>query len=354
MLNSSDTVKITMKSRKKVLLKKIRKLSIFILGVLGLVAGWFIVNRAVSPFNRVKMIELQIAQNESLTPAKETDALRIGCYNIAHGRGGVLGTNNWSGGNRAARLERLKKIAQLLKDANLDIVVLNEVDFSSFWSGHIDQAQIIASEAGYPYIVEQRNIDVAIPFMSIRFGNVILSKLPLSEPTFINFPHPSRLQEILVGGFKDGVVATATLPNGEHIQVAAVHLSLEGEAYRHESVKMYMNVQETTRLPMIAMGDFNSTANGYPGHHTDTNGHNCIDLLLGSKQWSTIPTGLPVNSGDFTFPSQEPARVIDWIFVASPWSLHEKTILQSDLSDHLPLTATLQKTPNNESDDRIP
>ena len=142
-----------MKSREKVLLKKTAKLFVFLLVILGFIAIWFIINRTASPWNRVKLIELKNLPNESLTHVKKTGTLQIGCYNIAHGRGGALGTNNWKGGNHATKLERLKKIGQLLEDANLDIVVLNEVDFSSFWSGHVDQATILAKEAGncFPY-----------------------------------------------------------------------------------------------------------------------------------------------------------------------------------------------------------
>lgn len=312
---------------------------------LAFVAGWFVVVRIVSPWHVVKTIEIQTAEDYPVNSNKTQENLRVGCYNIAHGRGGKLGSSNWDGGDRAAKLERLKRIAELLKNADLDIVVLNEADFSSFWSGHTDQARLIAREAGYRYIVEQRNIDAAIPFVSLRFGNAILSRLPLSDATFLDYPHPSRLQALLMGGVKDGAAATVTLPDGRKFQVVAVHLPLGGETYRHSSAKLFMDLQRQSSLPMIAMGDFNSTAKGWPGHDADATGHNCVETLLESDRWSTFFERATVNAECFTFPSEKPSRRIDWIFVSSPWRLQDKTVVPSDLSDHLPIISTIVMLP---------
>lgn len=77
----------------------------------------------------------------------EDAKLSIASYNIAHGRG--LAESNLSGGTKAERLDRLDKIAALLRDVDADIVVLNEVDFDSSWSYSINQAEYLAQRAGY-------------------------------------------------------------------------------------------------------------------------------------------------------------------------------------------------------------
>lgn len=339
-----------MKSSKGTSLKSAKKRSwLLILPVIaGVVVGWYIAVRIMSPVHVVQIIELEEVEDKILACDGTSNVLRVGCYNIAHGRGGKLGATNWDGGNRAMKLERVRKIGKLLQSMNLDIVVLNEVDFSSVWSGHVDQARIIAKEAGYRYIVEQRNIDVAIPFFSLRFGNAILSKYPLSDAIFLDYPHPSQLQEILVGGVKDGVAAMVALPGGSQIQVVAVHLSLEGEAYRHASVQTMLDFHRQSGVPMISMGDFNSTAKGYPGHSTGPEGENCIDALLEIKGLSPLPIKSPIGSQEFTFPSEKPDRAIDWIFVSSPWEIQGHLIIPTDLSDHLPVTATLTLSSNDD------
>jgi len=305
------------------------------------ILGWFAVVRLISPWTVVKTITLESENLENSNTPFQT--LRVGCYNIAHGRGGRYGVTNWEGGNKTEKIERLKRIAQLLQSVQLDIVVLNEVDFSSIWSGHVDEARVIAEEAGYPYIVEQRNLNMAVPFVSIRFGNAILSQYPISDTTFLDYPNPSEFIELFSGGYKEGVAAVVDLPDDSQIQIVAVHLEVGSEAIRVASARMILDLQQQSSIPTIALGDFNSTARGYPGFHEDADGNNTIDLLVASPQFTTLPQGLPLDPRHLTFPSEKPVRVIDWIFVSPPWQILEKQVLASDLSDHLPVIAELAR-----------
>ena len=320
----------------------IKRILIGMLCVTVFTVGWFAVVRFISPWTVIQTFTLKSEISNSAS-SESFSQLRVGCYNIAHGRGGRLRTSNWNGGSNNKKKIRIKEIAQLLRDQQLDIVVLNEVDFSSFWNGHINQAEFIAKEAGYPYRVEQRNVDVAIPFVSLRFGNAILSKYPISNAVFLDFPHPSAFEEVMYGGLKKGVAATVTLPDGSQIQVVAVHLSLEGEAFRVSSVRKILQLQQQSALPMVAMGDFNSTAADLPYYHTAPDGQNCIDTLLANPQLTTILPKQPANPKDFTFPSESPIKAIDWIFISPDWQMKEKTVISTDLSDHLPVTAVLTK-----------
>ena len=90
--------------------------------------------------------------------------IRVGTYNIAHGRGGALGTSNWTGSNRKQVTAHLRKTGDFIRDQQLDLIVLNEVDISAAWSRHLNQARAIAETAGFPYVAEQRNTDIAAPF----------------------------------------------------------------------------------------------------------------------------------------------------------------------------------------------
>lgn len=55
--------------------------------------------------------------------------------------------------------------------------------------------------------------------------------------------------------------------------------------------------------------------------------------------------GLPIPPEAFTFPSERPARVIDWIFVSPPWRISEQEVVPTGISDHLPVTAVLAREP---------
>ena len=92
-----------------------------------------------------------------------------------------MATSNWQGGTLKERETRLTQIADLLRDLDADIVVLNEVDFDSSWSSSTNQARYLAKQAGYPYWAEQRNLDFRILIWKWRFGNAVLSKYPIIE-----------------------------------------------------------------------------------------------------------------------------------------------------------------------------
>lgn len=315
--------------------------------LIGFIAGWYVTVRLASPFTVVKIVHVEPNTESAIVdPQQPFDTLRVGCFNIAHGRGPILRTANWNGGSGKEKLTRLIQIAQLLRDARLDIVVLNEVDFDCFWSGGIDQAKTIARHAGYPYSVQQKNMDLAIPGLSVRCGNAILSRYPIDQAVLLDYPNPSWFQDIFVGSIKDGTIAAITLPDQSRLNVAAVHLSLDGETVRTASVKMIQAFGKTSDTPLIVMGDFNSTPSGYPDHKTNAAGENCIYMLLADDQFQTLPKGLPPSPNELTFPSEKPVRLIDWIFVSTEWQIVEKTVIQTNLSDHLPVTMTLKKYRN--------
>ncbi len=327
-------------------IKKIHQVKILkifrnvILIILGFVFLWYVLNRLFYPWMVVKKIILPQEYKEFSNHTFQS--LNVGCYNIAHGRGGQTGAGNWDGGNKIVKINRIKQIAQILKMNKLDIVVLNEVDFSCVWSGQVDQAMIIAQEAGYNYIVEQRNMDIAIPFISLKFGNAILSKYPVSDINFLNYPKTSTLLEVLFSGEKKGMGCIVHLPDQSSVKVIAVHLSVKRESVRIASAKIILDLYRKSSHPIIIMGDFNTAIKGFPYYYVDDRGNNTIELLTNNKL-TTLPKSLPINTQDLTFPSDKPDRIIDWILVSSPWKIKERKVLSSNLSDHLPVIAILEQ-----------
>ena len=45
----------------------------------------------------------------------------------------------------------------------------------------------------------------------------------------------------------------------------------------------------------------------------------------------------------FTFPSEKPDRVIDWVLFPPDWYLVEGFVAESSLSDHLPVAAFVSR-----------
>ncbi len=298
--------------------------------------GCYTISRIASPWKAITVFA--DAGANDLIPGAEVSRLRIGAYNIAHGRGS--GSNNWAGGDEAERLARLRKIAGFLRDANLDVVVLNEVDFDSSWSFRVNQAEFLACEAGFPFRTEQRNIDVEVPFFSWRFGNAVLSKYPISAAQLVEYPAYSQWEAVL-GGKKNGLLCTIDVSPQRQVRVMAVHLSHRSEAVRIQSAQKIQREERRSDTPFIAAGDFNSTPVDFPHAKTDQNGQTALSLLLEENRFATLPTQAPA-ANEYTFPSTNPARVIDWILVSEPGRLISKEIYPVEFSDHRPVVGVVR------------
>ncbi len=299
------------------------------------VLGCFAINRALSPFDAV---ELHTGDAAAAKPPADPWRLRIGAYNIAHGRG--TARSNFDGGDRATRDARLKDIAQLLRDARLDVVVLNEVDFDSAWSGHVDQARAIAEAAGFRYWATGRNYDLVVPFFRLRFGNAVLSKYPISRAQRVDYPGYSWWEAIVMGK-KQGLLCTIDLPSGRAVRVLAVPLEHRDESVRMASAEVIRRLPAAGGPPLIAAGDFNSTRLGFPRVQTDARGRSAVSLLLADGGFTTLPERVD-DPGQLTFSSTEPRSVIDWILVSKPWKLTFVEVVPGTLSDHRAVIGTVE------------
>lgn len=314
--------------------KRIRRAIWLCAGLLVFLLFWWGLNRATAPFRELRLVGGKLLEEQAARPLSQ---LRIGIWNMAHGRG--LAGSNWSGGNREVRLERLRAIAGELKSRDLDVVVLNEVDFDSTWSDRVNQAQVIAREMGLANRAEQRNVDLALPFFKLRFGNVLLSRFPISDARVVGFPGYSGIETFL-GGKKKGLLCTLDLPGKKKVRVLALHLEHRSEEVRISAARIIERVRTETDIPLIAAGDFNSTPREYPRATPDKSGQTAISLLLSAKGFKAAIKKSPSQS-DFTFRSDAPRNAIDWVLAPPGWTILEHTPLDSRLSDHRPVIARL-------------
>ena len=270
--------------------------------------------------------------------------LSIISFNIAHGRG--TASSNWTEGAQPKR-ERIAAIAQELKNINADVVVLNEVDFNSTWSGGQNQAEAIALAAGYQFRVEQRNLDFGFIYGSWQFGNAILSHYPLGDAQQIDFPPEKSWEDWLVG-CKRGVVASMQLAPDKTIRVAAVHLEHRSEVVRAAGANLLLQLDgdgEGDRL--ILAGDFNSTPFGFPHSNQPDGASNALDAIFESNAFHCVPESNPQTS-DYTFSTMQPKSVIDWIMVSRQADLEQVSpftqysVVDTTLSDHRLLHAIIK------------
>ncbi len=319
---------------------RLKRLLLVLLAALLMVATTYVVVRIRSPSQAVSVQSLS-----EPGPTEFDGGLRLGAYNIAHGRGPTFGASNWSG-TVAEKRRRLEEIGALLQRLRLDVVVLNEVDFSCLWSGHVDQAQAIAESAGFPYLVRQRNVDVAVPLARVRFGNAVLSRYPILGAAFHRFPPLSRWERWLAGNH-DSVIVRVGLPDGTVAAVWAVHLEVRSEEARAQAAREIVAYARAVGEPLVVAGDFNSAPRGFPHHTSTRGGGSALDILLDSGLFGAFPPAGAAGGG-FTFPAQRPERTIDWILAANGWESSDGAVVDADFSDHLPIMVTAGPRSSNE------
>lgn len=301
---------------------RIARASFLVVGLIVVVElGSYAAGRIFSPWNAAI-----IRSDDGARPATFPETLKLGSYNICHLRGSDA--NQWPIRDKAAMGKRRDAIVDILRMQSPDIVVLEEIDFDSVPTGRINQAEEIGRLAGYPYRVEHRDVDAATLFwFSIRYGNAVLSRYPITSARNINFP-ASKKWEAILGGTPNGALCEIALSDKIHINVLATHLTSHAEVSRVESAKIIEKERLISKLPFFVVGDLNSTPTGFPNSRL-ANGENAMDILLGSGGYRTLPMANPTPD-DFTIAS----AVIDWILVPSDWRILAKNVVRSHASDH--------------------
>lgn len=264
--------------------------------------------------------------------------VRILTYNIAHGRGCT--ESNWSESGEPKQL-RIAQIASEIRDLHVDLVVLNEVDFESSWSGNHNQAADLAALAEFPYRVEQRNFDARWWLGRWQFGNALLSRFPILDCRLVELPRLSIWEDVLAGS-KQAFLATIQRNPDQQIDVLVVHLEPRSEAIRVASVQQILDLQQARRRSLIIAGDFNSTPRPLPHAQLDPQGRNAIEIL---QQAESLRTFEPASGLLPTFPADAPRRTIDWIMIPQPWNFLEYRVPDWQWSDHRPVFASVSLAP---------
>ena len=263
------------------------------------------------------------------------DSFSVLIYNIAHGRGPV--TSNLEEGG-AEKRERIAEIGEFLKQIDADIVILNEVDFCSTWSGHQNQAEAIAQAAGYEFRGELRNYDWNFIYGSWKFGNAVLSRFPITEAEEIDLPS-QQWWEPWLAGKKRAAKFRIHLAESKSIDVIPIHLEVRSEETRSRSVARLLSVVKASKVPVVLGGDFNSTPTGMPDSSKAPELGNAIDKLDQSGLF--VREAVTAEKANFTYSSSKPKSTIDWIIPTKPNTILEYRVIDSTLSDHRPVFARI-------------
>ena len=243
------------------------------------------------------------------TAAEEPLRLRVLSYNIHHGEG-VDG-----------RLD-LRRIAEVIRAAEPDLVALQEVDRRVLRSWLADQPALLAKWTGM-----QARFERNIAIHGGDYGNAVLSALPIVK-------HRNHHLPVVDGGEQRGVLdVLLRLPEERGtLRLLATHLDYRAaDEERLAAVKAIAKlVAESPDTPALLVGDLNALPDS-------------AVLKQFNQRWTPASREpLP------TVGSPNPDHQIDYVLSrpADRWKVVEVRVLDEPVaSDHRPLLAVLELLP---------
>ncbi len=202
------------------------------------------------------------------------------------------------------RRHNLSRIAGMIK--GFDIVGLQELDSGSIRSGFVNHAEFLADKAGFPHWYDKTNRNWG---KVARHSMGVLSRYASTGIEKHNLPGrvPGRGALVVHYGNQDDPLA-----------VVLAHLSLSRKARKQQIEFMSELVNEYNHV--ILMGDLNCGADSEE-----------IAMLL-EKTTLTMPY-----SDLLTYPSWNPRIHLDHILISESIRIHDVSVLEYPLSDHLPI-----------------
>ena len=237
--------------------------------------------------------------------------MRLLLYNIRYGTGHKKGFHlpiPYAGFFKKTTAN-LQRIISFIRTVDPDIIGLVEVDSGSYRSSNYCQAERIANDLGYDFVVETKyssnSIVQRVPIIRQQ-SNALLSRLSIIKCD--------------LHYFSQGVKRLIIEAELEQVVVYIVHLSLKYRHRQNQLEQLYSLVKNSQKEVIIA-GDFNTFW-----------GSRELRLFLAA-------TGLKNanREGSPSHPSHAPHRQIDFILHSQGIHIDSFSIPDIQLSDHSPL-----------------
>jgi endonuclease/exonuclease/phosphatase family metal-dependent hydrolase len=250
------------------------------------------------------------ADAPTFPPKRDPGTLRLMTYNIHAGKG----TNG--------KLD-LERLAKIIRDADVDVVAIQEVDRGTKRSGKIDEPRELARLTGM-----HAEFGKAIDHDGGDYGQLILSRRPIQKLDVHKLPNED--------GHEQRIALVAQIPQPKPLPdllLVGTHLHAKGGgdalrlAQAKEIVRLLKQDPRTSNHAPLLLGDLNSTPTSDAMKFLD-------------ESW----TDASKDSGP-TIPAEKPAHKIDYVLVPkdSPWKVVSTKVLDEPVaSDHRPVVVELQ------------
>ncbi len=206
-------------------------------------------------------------------------------------------------------------MADAIKSVGADIVGLNEMRGKGNSSEFLAQTEILAKLSGF----RQLYFAPALEFQSGPYGNGFISKYPIIKTE--NIPVPDPIEKKYDGYYETRCLLKAKLSNG--VTVLVCHFGLNPDE-QENAVKTVIENLESEKC--VLMGDFNVKPD---------------NELLNPIREKMVDTADYFDGEKFSFPSDNPNRKIDYIFVSPDIKVLSADIPPIVASDHRPHIAEI-------------
>ena len=233
--------------------------------------------------------------------------MRVMQFNIQHGK------------NFLSKTIDLQALSDAIALLGADIVCLNEVYGSGPHPAFTAQAEELAKNLGfYSFFAPAIEISSSGPY-----GNALLSRYPILNAENVKVPTVPRNHP---GYFEDRCAFCAQVDvNGKTLTVIGIHFGLQPEE-QEECVKTVCALIDRADTPVILMGDFNVEPD------------DPVLTPIRQKLYDAASSG---EGGQNTFPSDQPIKKIDYIFLSDSLTLSSSFVADMIVSDHLPVIADI-------------
>jgi endonuclease/exonuclease/phosphatase family metal-dependent hydrolase len=229
--------------------------------------------------------------------------IRVLTFNILHG---ATVNNDFD----------LDKIASVIKEADPDLVALQEVDFKTTRANKYD----LVTELGWRTKMTSL-FGKAMDFDGGGYGEGILTKMPIISSRNVPLPYSEGNES------RAALEVMVELDSGDTICFIGTHLEhKKNDPDRMCQARRINEIFLLNTYPTILAGDLNDTPKSAP-----------IQVL--NKFWTDA------SGKDATFPSNEPQRKIDYIMYlpSNKWEVLEtKVICDEVASDHCAVLSVLR------------
>jgi endonuclease/exonuclease/phosphatase family metal-dependent hydrolase len=332
-------------------------LVIFTLGIAVLL--WWALGGSLPTRSKLPLDQVSEAPIE---PAPKT--LVVVSYNVAHGQG--VKEKAWDYRDKETTLSHLSQLSEAMSRMDADIFLLQEVDLDSHRTHRINQLEFFKKSTKHPYhacaLVFEKNY-LPYPYWPpahhigyVRAANCILSKFPLSNHERIIFDKPRSNPFWYNWGYLDRGIERVDVDIGsKKLALLNVHLEAWETEAREIQIKVINDYLQEIHIPGILAGDFNTVPPDAPKMLGFADEPDMDFTHEQTFRWFFTHANnlkIPVLTGNnnvaseiFTFPSNNPDRRLDHIFLfGKGLSFINFRIVKeaAEASDHLPVMATIK------------